>query len=94
LATLHGHTSTVRALHFLQSGKQLVSAGQDGTMRLWDAIKFAEIATINLRDEWVTCMAFTSDERTVATAHLDGVVHIKELGKLFQASRPENVSER
>ena len=35
-STLSGHTGAVWGVAFTADGKQLVSGGEDGTMKLWD----------------------------------------------------------
>jgi WD40 repeat protein len=36
VADLRGHNGKVRSLHWLESGHQLMSCGQDGAVYLWD----------------------------------------------------------
>ena len=37
-ATLYGHEGDVQAVEFTPDGKYLVSAGTDGSVRIWDAV--------------------------------------------------------
>jgi WD40 repeat protein len=37
IATLQGHTSSIRSVAFDPEGRMLVSSSEDGTIRLWDS---------------------------------------------------------
>jgi tRNA A-37 threonylcarbamoyl transferase component Bud32 len=48
-AVIHAHTAPVVSLAFSGDGSQLVSAGADGAVRLWNAIDAVLIATVTVR---------------------------------------------
>lgn len=52
---LQGHTDAINAVTFFPDGKRLVSASNDGTMKVWDLAKQEELATLVWLDEkdWV-----------------------------------------
>lgn len=43
---LHGHTRQVRSLGFSKDGRQLFSAGNDGTVRIWDLLTCQQLRCI------------------------------------------------
>lgn len=53
-----GHDNWIRALIFHPSGKYLLSASDDKTIRIWDLAQGRCIKTIEAHGHFVTCMAW------------------------------------
>jgi WD40 repeat protein len=65
-ADLRGHTGAVRALEFTREGRQLVSASDDGTVRVWDVRVGAAADAAQGRWPFVEHAVFTPDGRRIA----------------------------
>jgi tRNA A-37 threonylcarbamoyl transferase component Bud32 len=71
-ALMHAHAGPVIALAFTTDGGQLVSAGGDGAIRLWNPMDAALVATLALRAGAAAALHHTADR--VVIAWDDGLV--------------------
>jgi len=71
--TLEGHTDFVNALAFSQDSSVLVSAGDDGTLRLWDTSSGEELLVVQ---ETATALAFSHDGTLLASSNVDGRIQL------------------
>ncbi|MFE1206255.1 trypsin-like peptidase domain-containing protein [Streptomyces sp. NPDC058762] len=68
-ATLTGHTAEVASVAFSPDGKTLVTAGHDGTARLWDVPGRRQVASLDTGSTQVHNAAFSPDGTTLVTSH-------------------------
>ncbi|MDV7393630.1 WD40 repeat domain-containing protein, partial [Arthrospira platensis SPKY1] len=73
LATLTGHSGSVRGVAIAPDGKRAVSASWDNTLKLWDLETGKELATFTGEAEMSSC-AVAPDGVTVAAGDRSGRV--------------------
>src|SRR5581483_4838161 len=59
LLTLRGHAKAVWGVAFSPDGKRVASAGDDGTVRLWDSTTGKELFRQEERNVQVRCVTFS-----------------------------------
>lgn len=69
--SLVGHEGEVYAVTFTPDGRQVVSGGEDGTIRFWDAQTGRPIQTIHAHPSCVNAVAYSASGEIFASASCD-----------------------
>ncbi len=76
LGSLMLHGSEVGSAQFSPDGRQIVTASEDGTARVWDGATGKPISEPMKHGSWVVSAQFSPDGRRVVTASWDGTARL------------------
>jgi WD40 repeat protein len=77
--SFEGHKAAVRAVRFSFDGQHLLTAGDDNTVRIWDAATGRARSVLRGHSRPVLACAFSHDERSVLSAGQEGQVKLWSL---------------
>jgi WD40 repeat protein len=75
--TLDGHRNGTNGVAFSPDGRRLASAGQDGMVRVRDALSGKELFTHEDRD-WALAVAYSPDGKRLASGGADELVKVRD----------------
>jgi WD40 repeat protein len=76
LSVLRGHRGSVRDAAYGPDGRRIVTAGSDGTTRIWDAQTGQALGVLQAPDGSLSSAQFSPDGRRIVTAGSDGKARI------------------
>jgi WD40 repeat protein len=87
--TLKGHKGLVNFVAFDSKGEQIVTAGEDNEVRLWNAFACETVRVFSGHTEPVNMARLSSDDTMIATASSDGSIGVWDAtnGKRLQELR-------
>jgi WD40 repeat protein len=89
IATLTGHTATVKSVVFSPDGRFLASGSVDASVRLWDGATRRQIGgSLTGHADVVTSVAFSPDGRTLASGGADHSVGMWDVATRQQIGEP------
>ncbi len=86
LRTLTGHSNRVNALAVTPDGKQVISASDDKTLKVWNLETFQEVSTLTGHSDWVYALAVTPDGKQVISGSDDNTLKVWNLETFQEVS--------
>ena len=79
IAEINAHRGSVSGAVYTEDGRQIITTGADGAMKLWDAGSHGLVRTIELDDGPATALAISG--RRALTGHANGKVVLWDIDK-------------
>ncbi len=79
MRTLNGDSGWVNAVAITPDGKQIISASDDKTIKVWDLMSGEEQFTITGHRDWVEAIAITPDGQKLISSSRDNTLKIWDL---------------
>lgn len=91
LVVLKGYNEVIRGIEFTRDGSRLVTAGYDGTLRIWNAHQKPQPRKFPKVSAYATCIALSRDGSRFAVGGRDGFVQVVEVatGKRLYSVAPK-----
>jgi hypothetical protein len=87
--TFEGHRAAVCAVAIAPTGRQVLSASDDGTMRLWDVASGLEVRRLKGYRSPALSLGLSSDGSRALSGHEDGSVRVWDLENVEEVGRFE-----
>lgn len=76
---LRGHFGKIYAVQWASDSQHVVSASQDGTLMVWNAMTTMKVQAVTLRSAWVMSCAFAPSRSYVCCGGLDNICSVYRL---------------
>ncbi|UCC97632.1 MAG: protein kinase, partial [Phycisphaerales bacterium] len=76
LATMSAHTGSLNALAWMSQDQNLITAGDDGKINIWEPRSRVQIRSIEGYPAPITCLALSPDDKTLAAGSENGIIRL------------------
>jgi WD repeat-containing protein 48 len=88
--SMEHHTDWVNDIVLVNSGKHILSASSDATIKLWNAQKGTCMSTLRTHKDFVKCLAYAKDKEQVASGGFDNNIFLWDVNVLTALTAVNN----